>query len=471
MRCLPLGCFPRVLACDAAAVASALLSSLSTLIPSAFLHLFVPSLSLVRCVRRPLLLPAPHSHQYTAQRMEAHHRQQQEQHCCEALAAEETAEGDGQRRVDASEHHPSVRFYRGMWSLTQLTDPVFDDAISSIDGSNGDKALSAPESSTPAELPFGSSSPLSRGSPLSVVGLHQTLLPPAAVNGLGDVADESYAVQLASSHGLEFLRLHWHVLLPLLFPCCRWGDEADATDPAVSCSGRDNSSGKCSSHVRQSFSGAREEASSPVESSCSVSELYELLLRRPLLESDLAIVREPGLMDRVYYSYVVLLRFFGWRVHEEERGLLDRHRAWQERYALLELYRTSTAAAATTELATGPTAAGPCSHVDGNDVKGNSAHQARRALPPPPPTYHSFNFYESGVPRVLRSLLDIGFLRLAVRLVEFLLEEMGYGRLLFLLPLVEATLLPILVQRPHVESSHKTRLKKRLHRLTHSDSD
>ncbi|CAG9576406.1 conserved hypothetical protein [Leishmania major strain Friedlin] len=400
--------------------------------------------------------------------MELH---QQQQHCCEASTADEAVEGDGQRRTDAAEHHPSVRFYRGMWSLTQLTDPIFDDVISSTDGSNGDKAVSAPASETPAEVPSGSPSPLSRVSPLSVVGLHQTLLPPAAVNGLGDVADENYAVQLASSNGLEFLRLHWHILLPLLFPCCRWGDEAGAIDPTVSCSGRDNSSGQCSSHVQQDFSGSEEGASSPVESSCSASELYELLLRRPLLESDLAIVREPGLMDRVYYSYVVLLRFFGWRVHEEERGLLDRHRAWQERYALLELYRASTTAAATTQLATGPTAAGPCSHVDGDDFEGNNVHQARHACPRPPPTYHSFNFYESGVPRVLRSLLDIGFLRLAVRLVEFLLEEMSYGRLLFLLPLVEVTLLPILVQQPHVESSHKTRLKKRLYRLTHSDSD
>ncbi|AYU79689.1 hypothetical protein, conserved [Leishmania donovani] len=401
--------------------------------------------------------------------MELH--QQQQQHCCEASTADEAVEGDGQSRTDAAEHHPSVRFYRGMWSLTQLTDPVFDDVISSTDGSNGDKAVSAPASATPAEVTTGSPSLLSHGSPLSVVDLHQALLPPAAVNGLGDVADENYALQLASSDGLEFLRLHWHVLLPLLFPCCRWGDEAGATDPAVLCSGQDNSSSKCSSHVQQDFSGSEEGASAPFESSCSASELYELLLRRPLLESDLAIVREPGLMDRIYYSYVVLLRFFGWRVHEEERGLLDRHRAWQERYALLELYRMPTTAAATTQLATGPTAAGTRSHVDGDDVKGNSVYQARRACPPPPPTYHSFNFYESGVPRVLRSLLDIGFLRLAVRLVEFLLEEMGYGRLLFLLPLVEATLLPILVQQPHVESSHKTRLKKRLYRLTHSDSD
>ncbi|GET89451.1 hypothetical protein, conserved [Leishmania tarentolae] len=398
--------------------------------------------------------------------MEVH----QPQHCSESFTPGAAAEGDGQRRMDTSELHPSVRFYRGLWSLTQLTDPVFDDVVLSADSSSSNKAVSASASTTPAEESSGRPSPLSRGSALSVVGLHQTLLPPAAMNGIGDVADESYAVQIASSDGLEFLRLHWHILLPLLFPCCLFGDEAGVTDdPTVSCSGRDSSSGKCSVHAQQRFSVSEEGVASPAESSCSASELYELLLRRTLLESDLAIVREPGVMDRVYYSYVVLLRFFGWRVHEEERGVLDRHRAWQERYQLLELYRTSTTVAAATQLTTSTTA-GLCSHGDGDGVKDSGA-EVRRARPPPPPTYSSFNFYESGVPHVLRSLLDIGFLRLAVRLVEFLLEEMGNGRLVFLLPLIEETLLPILAQHPHIESSHKTRLKKRLYRLTHSDSD
>ncbi|KAI5685481.1 hypothetical protein MNV84_04677 [Leishmania braziliensis] len=385
--------------------------------------------------------------------------QQQQQNYCETLAADEAADGDeqnGQPRVDVAELHPSVRFYRGMWNLTQLADTVFDDVFSSTDGSDDDKTVSV--------------------SALSVVGLHQKLLPPAVVSGLGDVADESYAVQLASSSGLEFLRLRWHVLLPLLFPCCRWGDEVGATSSDVSCSGRESISdgagnGKCSSHKQQGFSITEEGTSFPAESACSAPELYELLLCRPLVKNDLAIIREPGLMDRVYYSYVVLLRFFGWRVHEEERGLLDRHRGWQERYALLELYRTSTTVTAAAQLAPGTTAAEPCGHVDGDDLKDKSTYQAQRALPPPSPTYRTFNFYESGLPRVLRCLLDIGFLRLAVRLVEFLLEEMVCGRLLFLLPLVEATLLPILVQQPHVDSSHKTWLQKRLYRLTHSDSD
>ncbi|KAG5499534.1 hypothetical protein JIQ42_05007 [Leishmania sp. Namibia] len=399
---------------------------------------------------------------------------QQQQYYCEALAADGAADGDkqgGLRRVDGDGLHPSVRFYRGMWSLTQLSDPIFDDVPSNTDGSNGDKTASAQAPATLPAVPSGSHSPPPRSSRLSIVGLHQALLPPAAVSGAADVAEENYAVQLASSDGLELLRLHWHVLLPLLFPCCRWGDQASANAPGVLCSVRNSCSGAAEENGPSSFpeqqgcSVTEDGPSAPAESAWSATDLYELLLHRPLMENDLATIREPGLMDRVYYSYVVLLRFFGWRVHEEERGLLDRHRGWQERYALLELYRTSAAVTLTAGGETGTTTAASLSRADhGSVTKGG-------ARPPPPPTYRAFNFYESGVPRVLRCLLDIGFLRLAVRLVEFLLEEMGNGRLRFLLPLVETTLLPTVVQHSNVESSHKARLRKRLYRLTHSDSD
>ncbi|KAG5501846.1 hypothetical protein JKF63_04116 [Porcisia hertigi] len=402
-----------------------------------------------------------------------------QQHHCESVAADEAAGGDtqcGQRQGNFTQLHPSIRFYRGMWGLTQLMDPVFDDVLPITDGRNGHEALPPSASAAAVEVLSDSPSRLSRGSPLSVVGLHQTLLPPAVVTGLGEVAEENYAVQLASSDGLEFLRLHWHLLLPLLFPCCRRRDEADAnvSDTALPGQGsipRTPGNGQYSPQESQGVRGAGAEAPSSAESAWSASQLYEVLLRRPLLESDLVVVREPGLMDRVYYSYVVLLRFFGWRMHEEARGVLDRHRAWQERYALLELYRTSEIITATSQFDTGTRNGDTCGHLNNNSVEDSDPHQSRGGLLPPPPTYHTFNFYESGVPRVLRCLLDIGFLRLAVRLVEFLLEEMANDHLLFLLPLVETTLLPMLIQEPHVETSHKTRLKKRLYRLTHSDSD
>ena len=37
-------------------------------------------------------------------------------------------------------------------------------------------------------------------------------------------------------------------------------------------------------------------------------------------------------MDRIVYSYQCILLFFGWRLHDAERGEIDRHRSWRERY-------------------------------------------------------------------------------------------------------------------------------------------
>ncbi|KAK7201211.1 hypothetical protein NESM_000182700 [Novymonas esmeraldas] len=351
-----------------------------------------------------------------------------------AVAEKVGEENDGEdghprrRQINLATLHPSVRFYRGLWGLTQLDDSVFGDE----------------DSSTPH-----------RGRPLSVVGLHQLLLPPAPVNGLGEVADESYAVQLAAPDGLEYLRRRWHVLLPLLFP-----RQLHDASGEVGAAGQDSPSDDRGNSGCEATSECCDTTSPEV--AWSTAQLCEELRRRSLSAEDLATVREPGMMDRVYYSYVVLLRFFGWRVHDEERGLVDRHRGWQARYASLDLHRGA------------PTAPAATAHdEDERDdiVCGDGGASVMHAAHDAPPTYATFDFYASGLPRVLGCLLDIGFLRLAVRLVEFLLEEMSAGRLVPLQSLVEATLLPMIVDHPHVEASHKTRLQRRLYRLTHSDSD
>lgn len=392
--------------------------------------------------------------------------------------------------IDFAQLHPSVRFYQGMWKLTQLSDDDGDD-------NDGDDGACLPPSPTaernicsqdpPPPTSAATSSfsakrkaPTRRTSPLSVVALHQRLLPPAPVNGLGEVADESYAAQLASRHGIEFLRRHWHLLLPLLFPCCsdahvhteeeeagarvrlNRGDampHAGSEQQEQQQEGKHNGSsveGHCTEAAQRTDNTAGNDgdmngaAAVAPESTWSAQELYCQLQQRPLSATDLKVIREPGHMDRIYYSYIVLLRFFGWRVHDEERGLLDRNRAWAERYAMLEMFRAHRTQQA--EMT-------PCSAL------------SPPLQMPPSPTYAAFNFYEDGLPRVLRGLLDVGFLRLAVRLVEFVMEEIKCDRLLFLLPLVEGTLLPLVVEHANVEPSHKTRLKKQLYRLTHSDSD
>lgn len=319
--------------------------------------------------------------------------------------------------VDPSLLHPSVRFYRGMWRLTQLREEKAD-------------AVAAPTKETPSNA----TTTVKTG--FSVVGLHQRLLPPAPMTGFGEIADENYAAQLATVDGIELLRVNWHLLLALLFPCSTAcsdlpADAAERGSATIVTTGEVDNGGDAV----------------PPESTWTAEELYRRV-QQPLTEADLKVVREPGHMDRLYYSYIVLLRFFGWRVHDEERGLLDRNRAWAERYAALEVFRRS-----------------------GSGGVEDVAVASPSTLPPVPPAYASFDFYRDGLPRVLRGLLDVGFLRLAVRLVEFVMEEVKAGRLLFLLALVEETLLPLIVGHEHVEESHKTRLKKQLYRLTHSDSD
>lgn len=52
-----------------------------------------------------------------------------------------------------------------------------------------------------------------------------------------------------------------------------------------------------------------------------------------------------------------------------------------------------------------------------------------------------FDFYSNGLVHIINSLLDMGLYTFATRLVEFLIEEMSCGRLLFLYDLVNSQLL------------------------------
>lgn len=319
-----------------------------------------------------------------------------------------TSESLDDDRFDVGLLHISVRFYKDLWAITL---PVMRTAESSP---------SAASLETDKEKVLAS---------LTLLRLHQTLLPPAPVNGLGDIADESYAVQLATDDGFDFLIDHWDVLLPLLFPC------AHVRGLQLTCPASPLSWEAEQHNEERKMEGA--------ENSWSTLRVISAA-QQPLKTADVKAMRNPGFMDRLYYSYIVILRFFGWRVHDEKRGLLDRHRGWLQRYNQLS----------------------PFSH-------GLVQPKARSTtlLSPSAQSYQTDAFYSSALPRVLQCLLDVGFLTLGVRLVEFLLEELSCGRLGFLQPLVEEQLLRRVVEDVNVDESHKNRLKKRLRRLQCSDSD
>lgn len=259
---------------------------------------------------------------------------------------------------------------------------------------------------------------------MHVIRLHSTLLPPAKVGALDDVAQENYSMQIASEVGLEYLRSNWRVLLIVLFPCL---------PPGVAPLPVDREEGEALDAVH------RTHASPDIEPSC-----LEACASYPMSTVDLNALREPGMMDRIYYSYVVLLRFLGWRMHDEKRGLLDRHRNWEARYNLLR-----------------PDAAVLADWRQGVDL-------LQAPLAPP---YGHYHFYVAALWRSLQCFLSVGFLTFAVRLVEFLIEEMSCGRLDFLSDFVREMALPLLQGSADIEASHLTRLQKRFTRLTESDSD
>lgn len=273
-----------------------------------------------------------------------------------------------------------------------------------------------------------------------VMGLHQSLLPPASIGLTTAENEESYARHLATESGLELLRINWERLLPLLLPIVELSSDAacPSSAPAVI---DDTPAVDTTTRMRENpyaTDGGAARQTRCIESGTE--------LRQPVVRAcDVRALRAPSAMDRIHYSYIVFLRFFGWRMHDDRRGVLDRHRGWAMRYQSLQ--RVAHAA--------------PDTAIDAP-----AGGEAR---------YGVFDFYASALPHMLRSLLDLGFFTYAIRLVEFLLEELACDRLTFLYPLVERTLVPLICEHSNsdggVDDSHKRRLKRMLRRLTCSDSD
>lgn len=249
---------------------------------------------------------------------------------CGWTGDEDDADGDGmQLRPNAASASaasrtaaPSAEFSLRRFYIGE--EPLPFSAASLLTGhpeSKTDDAV-APQSTTASLLPdaAAATSFMAACAPpcsLFVIEFHRWLLPPTVTN---DSSSESAAECAARA---TFLLLHWAQLRPLLMP-------SFAPGPSV----------------------------------ISFEDWY-------------GIRHDSALMDRVAYSYHIVLHCYGWRLHEQVSGELDRGSHWRARYAAL---------------AQAPTAYGRLTSV-------------------------------------LRSLLEFRLLRYAAAFLAFLAEEFCQGRL------------------------------------------
>lgn len=133
------------------------------------------------------------------------------------------------------------------------------------------------------------------------------------------------------------------------------------------------------------------------------------------------LMRDGALLDRIHYSYTILLHFYGWRLHDQETGELDRHKNWRSRYDALS---------------------------DGSAVD----------------CYAVWT-------RMLRVLLELKLTTYAARFLLFLLQEMRCGRLRFLQGPWDAVWWPLVERNQNVAPDVKTQIRRRRRRLDVSSSD
>jgi hypothetical protein len=198
-------------------------------------------------------------------------------------------------------------------------------------------------------------------SQLTIVPLHLALLPPAS-------SFETEEERVADAYQVEMTSRNWHMLLTTLLP------------------------------TFYSFPG------------CD----------RPLTYSAwLALRSDAGLMDRMHYSYGVALHFYGWRLHDQETGTVDRHKNWRVRYDALQ------------------------------------DDEVRYAY----------------ITWLLRHLLEFMLTSYAHRLTLFLVEEFAAGRLLQLREMWRRWWWPMINGCTEVDALAKLQLRRREAKLDQSDSD
>jgi hypothetical protein len=137
-------------------------------------------------------------------------------------------------------------------------------------------------------------------------------------------------------------------------------------------------------------------------------------------------------MDRWQYTYTIWLHFFGWRLHNEETGELDRHRNWRGRYRSL-----SRAGLASED----PFAGGGSTRC------------------------------YTELTRMLRVLLEMKLANYAVRCLIFLCDEFHAGRLHLLMTSWDRYYFPLVAGCTDADPDMVAFAMKKFQRVGSSDSD
>jgi hypothetical protein len=135
----------------------------------------------------------------------------------------------------------------------------------------------------------------------------------------------------------------------------------------------------------------------PHDASCSALLFPSLLEGNITAEQWKVLIRDGPMLDRIHYSYTIMLHYYGWRLHNEETGEIDRHQNWRARYEALSSTQTSISS--------------------------------------PLRLYAVWT-------RMLRVLLELRMPNYVGRWMRFLLEEFKNDRLLFLLPVWDSVWFP-----------------------------
>eukprot|EP00759_Apiculatamorpha_spiralis_P040048 PhF_6_TR38711/c0_g1_i2/m.57936 len=141
------------------------------------------------------------------------------------------------------------------------------------------------------------------------------------------------------------------------------------------------------------------------------------LIPHTLQDHERAAIRsDSSLMDRLHYSYMMFVDFFGWKIHNQHNGELDRSKAYKERYAYL------------------------------GEGSGKE------------------HLWDSWT-RVLRSLTDFMLHRYARYAVKYMIDEIVKGRLGFLRGRLETVWIPMMV-----DPDDRIHFARKLEKLDKSDS-